>query len=544
MDYNITFRTTDDFDDDAGYFAPVATDKISTLIARYRQKEMEIDTVSAFMTETTNAGTLGYFLEGNFRGDARGSARTASRGMFDKAGAINALNSHYWGLAMKETDIYDTMPQERRDKWDDSIREQTTPNFDEETVRATFTELLSMRLTFLSERVDGIFRALSGDHLTNSPQGFGKRMIIAGLIDSYGSYGYRTCGFINDLRCIIAKFMERDEPRHYLTSQLVTRLINTKSFGEWFSLDGGALRLKIFKKGTAHLEIHPDIAWRLNKILAHLYPAAIPAEFRQKPVRVAKTVPLMSKPLSFAVIEALDSLEPGYDLVEQPDNWRQPTKHVRLVNSVQFKYSSADKHAIAEAMKVLKSIGGVVRKDRVIVFDYNPSIIIAQIVASGIIPDEKSHQFYATPERLAKRVIELAEIGDTDTCLEPSAGIGDLAVLLPADRTTAIEVADLRANVLKERGLTNVICGDFLKWSTPERFDRVVMNPPFDLGRWKAHVETAARLVATGGRLVAILPSGASSFKLPGFKQTWSDPIAGEFADTSVSVVILVADRE
>ena len=35
--------------------------------------------------------------------------------------------------------------------------------------------------------------------------------------------------------------------------------------GEWIAIDGGALRLKAFQKGTIHLEIHPDMAWRFGK---------------------------------------------------------------------------------------------------------------------------------------------------------------------------------------------------------------------------------------------------------------------------------------
>ena len=37
------------------------------------------------------------------------------------------------------------------------------------------------------------------------------------------------------------------------------------------------------QKGTAHFEIHPDMAWKLNCVLASMHPMAIPAEFRQKP---------------------------------------------------------------------------------------------------------------------------------------------------------------------------------------------------------------------------------------------------------------------
>jgi hypothetical protein len=44
------------------------------------------------------------------------------------------------------------------------------------------------------------------------------------------------------------------------------------------------VRIRIYRGvGTAHLEINPEIAYRLNGVLANLYPLAIPAQFRARP---------------------------------------------------------------------------------------------------------------------------------------------------------------------------------------------------------------------------------------------------------------------
>lgn len=78
-----------------------------------------------------------------------------------------------------------------------------------------------------------------------------------------------------------------------------------KATGEWHVVDGGALRIRVYKKGTAHLEVHPDMAWRLNHALAHLYPLAIPAQHRQRPARRAKDFPLMQRLLPFEVLDLI-----------------------------------------------------------------------------------------------------------------------------------------------------------------------------------------------------------------------------------------------
>ena len=128
--------------------------------------------------------------------------------------------------ALNMTDVYEYMPNNRRTEWNEQIREMKTPDFDEETVRPTIMELLNSRQQFFAERVDGIFRALSGDHVTNRPEGFGKRMILARVFNEYGWTNHDMSGFIRDLRQVIAKFMGRDEPRWRVTDDALRKPVS------------------------------------------------------------------------------------------------------------------------------------------------------------------------------------------------------------------------------------------------------------------------------------------------------------------------------
>lgn len=529
--------------EDAGeFFAPASTDMIDGLVVQYRSMRVRIEQIAEMVSGET-AGAMGYFLEGNGRDDGRYGAPTVGR-LFQVKGAVAALNSAYWSKAMQLTDVLNHMPQARRDEWNKSITEQTCPEFDDETVRATLQGLLSSRHQFLAERVDGIFRGLSGEHVTNSPAAFGKRMIVGYVLNEWHSENYSRCGLINDLRCVIAKFMGRDEPGYNASSGLIRSLKGR--WGEWVRVDGGALKIRLYRKGTAHIEVHPDMAWRLNMVLSHLYPMAIPPEFRQKPKRKPKEVSLIQRPLPFAVIDLLASMRQAYRL-EKTDSFRDPYRRVTIQNALQFDHSSHGKHAMTEAESVLESIGGIKASEGWFQFDYNPFDVRDEIVASGCVPDQKAHQFYPTPSALAQRAVEFAEIGQNHLCLEPSAGTGGIADYMPKDRTRCIEVSQLRCDVLSAKGFPLVTRRDFLAWADENKFtsfDRIVMNPPFDQSRWKAHLEAAAGLVKAGGRLVAILPSGArSSASLPGFSMVWHGPFDNQFAGASVSVVILVAER-
>jgi hypothetical protein len=436
------------------------------------------------------------------------------------------------------------MPQARRDEWNNTIIEHKCPAYTEESVRATMESLLAARSKFFSERVDGIFRNLSGEHITNSPAGFGKRMILNYVLNDHHSVQHSGAGLINDLRAVIAKFMGRDEPRWYVTSSLIETLKHR--WGEWVTVDGGAIRIRLYKKGTAHLEVHPDMAWRLNSVLASIYPAAIPEEFRRKPKkeRRLKDFDMIQRPLPFAVLERLAGMRPGYRREKQEDNWRQPYRQIQVPNSARFDYhGDTSRPANQESERIIEAIGGVKDSDGNFRFDYDPMPIIREIVTSGCIPDQKAHQFYPTPERLARIAIELAEISPDDVCLEPSAGMGGLADLMPKG-TVCVEISDLHCKVLEAKG-HRWMQGDFLKMEIVDRYDRIVMNPPFSEGRAQAHVEAAAKLVKQGGRLVAILPTGMrNKLTLPGFDTTWSSQYDNEFAGASVSVVIMVGVRK
>lgn len=556
-----------DLVDDTPFFAPASTDMIDGLVGQYQHMRRQVEEIAAFIAPRLDGGAIDYFLEGNRTEDrGRHSMSMSAKQLFELPGAIAALNGAYWSKALALTDVLDAMPQKRRDEWNAQIRnpqgiakprsrydtspieweQPPIPDFEETVVRDTIMGMLNMRSQFLAERVDGIFRGLSGQHVTNAPEAFGKRMIIAHVLSSYGGTDSSRCGLINDLRCVIAKFMGRDEPAWNSSDALVRYCLHHR--GQWVTIDGGALRMRVYMVGTAHLEVHPDMAWRLNCILAQLHPLAIPAEFRQRPKKKLRTFELLKKPLPTKVVEALMNTEEAYESIPEKERirWNGPTIR-RIPKTRRFKGERAAEIQ-HEAEQVMAAIGGAKQPGGYWLFDYEPGEVLGEIGVSGCIPDQRAHQFYPTPAALARVVVELADIGETHAVLEPSAGIGGLANLLPKDRTTCVEVAELNARVLEAKG-HNVIRADFIEWANTHEynpashFDRIVMNPPFSDGRAEAHTRAALQLLRPGGRLVAILPSGMRGKDLPGVACTWSLPMSGQFPGVSIDVVTLVADR-
>lgn len=508
------------------FFAPADTSLLDALLGEYRQAREHIGTVAAFMGSSEMQRAAEFFFAACEDRFARFVPSISK--IFDAAAATRALDARYWDRALDLTDVRDHMPAARRREWHERIKAMDTPEFTEENARATLESLLAQRANYLAERVDGIFQGLSGEHVTNRPEGFSKRMII----DSVFMYDTLAIGWkadlIHDLRSVIAKLMGRDQPYHQATSHALASA--RRNPGEWHRVDGGAFRLRVYKKGTAHIEVHPEIAWRLNRILAYLHPAAIPESHRRQPKHRVSTREhrLFDRPIAFAVLKLIDG-------------GRFDTQRRTL--TLGYEWSEADKHLRQRVSQVLQAIGGAEVSGGVFAFDYDASEVIGELLVLGAIPDRQSYQYYPTPRWLAEQMVELAEIGEQDRCLEPSAGQGAIAGLMPAGRTVCVEASPLHCRVLTSRGL-DVCQADFLRWGETRQFDVICMNPPFSEGRAKAHLEHAAKLLAPGGRLVAVLPASlAGKNLLPGLSTSYSSVYDGAFCHASVSVVVLTARK-
>lgn len=528
------------------FFAPASTTPIDSLVSRYRRDRKAIEEFSEFLRDPNNRSTLRYFL--NASNEGRGTPSVDN--IFNTPKTIKYLDACYWQQAISLTDVRECMPNKTRNDWDEQIRESNTPEFEEATVKNTLMELLHSRQKFFAERVDGIFKALSGEHVTNRPEGFSKRMIISGMYYSHGGTNYETKGYLQDLMKVIGKFINREYVLNDVDKSVDLARAKT---GEWVNVVGGILRIRAYQKGTIHLDVHPEIAYKLNDILAFLYPNAIPSAFRKKPTKKSKDHVLIDKLLPENLLKALNQYE-----VARTNAYRdyydnkivEPLTHNR--NNLWLKGTIQDTYLRKECEKILEQIGGVKRsngKTYWFEFDYYPEYVLKEIIVSGCIPDYKSYQFYPTPQELAQRCVDLAEIDNDHLVLEPSAGVGNIADCFPnKSNVLCVEISSLHCKILGEKGFTYQE-EDFLifakKIENCNKFDRVVMNPPFSDGRALSHLQAAYDCLKEGGRLVAILPESYQGKTLVDKSKScvYSEVIKNEFANTSVSVVIVTIDK-
>lgn len=173
-----------------------------------------------------------------------------------------------------------------------------------------------------------------------------------------------------------------------------------------------------------------------------------------------------------------------------------------------------------------------------------------------IIDQQQTFQAFYTPTEIANEVARLADLTAGQTVLEPSVGTGQLAFAAVRygifwSHISAIDINPKHVNALEINGCKQVICADFLTCRPgPNKFDRVLMNPPFSMGDDIKHVRHALDFLKSGGKLVAIVAAGPKqqdAFKRGHFpvKCDWMELPEGSFAEcgTNINTAIITIDK-
>ncbi|SDY89047.1 class I SAM-dependent methyltransferase [Thermoactinomyces sp. DSM 45892] len=117
--------------------------------------------------------------------------------------------------------------------------------------------------------------------------------------------------------------------------------------------------------------------------------------------------------------------------------------------------------------------------------------------------------YFPTPDEVVEQMINEADIHSDMKVLEPSAGAGHIADCLveTGAQVDVIEINYSLRELLKEKGY-NIVGQDFLVSQEKGKYDRIIMNPPFESGQDAIHIQHAYHLVKPGGKVVALASEG------------------------------------
>lgn len=119
----------------------------------------------------------------------------------------------------------------------------------------------------------------------------------------------------------------------------------------------------------------------------------------------------------------------------------------------------------------------------------------------------KEKGFFVTPKNIAQDMARRADIQGGESILEPSAGLGNIADNLPKKQTKVIEQNYERRQLLADKGY-DIVGQDFLEHTG--KYDKIIMNPPFENMQDVVHIQHAYDLLKPGGKIVSIM--GESPF--------------------------------
>lgn len=161
--------------------------------------------------------------------------------------------------------------------------------------------------------------------------------------------------------------------------------------------------------------------------------------------------------------------------------------------------------------------------------------------------------FFPTPDGLIDQMLDYAGLEDQHTVLEPSAGKGSIVDKI-GNHVDCCETQGSLREILSLKGY-KLVARDFLEAEFPNKYDRIVMNPPFEKMQDIDHVRKAFDCLAPDGRLVSIMspsPFFNNTRKAQEFR-AWFDGLGGEQIDipagtfkesgTGISSVLVVIDK-
>lgn len=229
-------------------------------------------------------------------------------------------------------------------------------------------------------------------------------------------------------------------------------------------------------------------------------------------------------------------------------------------NVIKLPPEQLDRKLYQEVAKSLELIGGKWKGNKVMgfVFNQDPTELLKQIANGEKRNLKKEFQFFATPEKLAREMVFLADLKNHDSILEPSAGqgaiikeINEVCNVLP----DCYELMEVNRSILQKSDLQFRLIGeDFLNHSVGF-YTKIIANPPFSKNQDIVHIRKMYDVCAKGGRIVTIASKHwqISSNKVETEFRNWLESIvaeitdipAGEFKEsgTNISACLITIDK-
>ncbi len=179
-------------------------------------------------------------------------------------------------------------------------------------------------------------------------------------------------------------------------------------------------------------------------------------------------------------------------------------------NNELFLTGTLDRKDYVSVNKVLEAAGGKWnKKTKSHIFETDAEERLEQILLTGEVEIPKDEfDYFPTPKNVVQRMIELSEATPGMNVLEPECGQGHITIPFSeiGCNVFCYELSETNYNIAKEKGL-NVTQADFLQITPEEKYDLIVMNPPFGKQNDIIHVNHAFKFLKPNGTLISVMCS-------------------------------------
>lgn len=354
---------------------------------------------------------------------------------WDKNALLKSVDARYWAELIKRSGTSEHLSFKEKESWMSSINTGDTPDFTHDNVVNTLKEWAGMRVQFFIDRIETLWEALSKEHKTNQKSYFSNTLILP---------SDDSCIF-SELRQIVATTLGRPAPMTGISgsSAVFCKIKKDEAYGSWLAVDGDAFEVKVYRKGTVHVRLHPETAAKMNDILAMKFPLSI--------ANTARTVSKADK-LTSRSLARIEDMLPAHVLnqlydkkVFNKDTNIHLARTLRLPSDSPRYWMSCDADIHGDTRRVLTWLGAtflLTETSEVACFDYDVSDALGTLLRKGTLPNIASYQFYPTRGEVGEIAAHtlhshLNDDGTFNYC-EPHGGHGDLAAHLPQNRTTVI----------------------------------------------------------------------------------------------------------
>lgn len=192
-------------------------------------------------------------------------------------------------------------------------------------------------------------------------------------------------------------------------------------------------------------------------------------------------------------------------MIEQIINDCTVKNNVVILPDVQL-----DRKDYEQVKKKLEGIGGKWKGGKIkgFVFSSDPTNLLNQIQSGEKINLKKDFQFFRTPDHIANKMVQLANIKFDNKILEPSAGDGSIInAIRRAGFIGSIDYCELMENnrlILEKQENIVLVENDFLLYPSWEEYDRIIANPPFSNNQDIDHIMKMYHALKDDGIIVSI----------------------------------------